>query len=480
MIKKIFSVLLLPLIIIQPSCKKLVEVSPPVTQLTSSNVYTGDATATAVLIGIYTIMSGANPTNTASSVTSISLASGLSADELTLYGGSVNTNTALVNFYTNKLTPGFSTATGFYMWNEFYRELYTVNIALERLAVSNSLTPAVKQQLTGEAKFLRAFLYLYMVNLYGDVPLITTSNYVANNVLSRTARAQVYQQVITDLKDAQNLLVDGYIGADTKATTTERVRPNKWAATALLARAYLYTGDWPNAEAQANAVINNTVRYGLETLSNTFLKNSREAIWQLQPVNAGWNTEDAKVFILPSTGPTANGGYPVHLSSQLANSFEAGDQRKLIWVNTVSVNSALFYYPYKYKSATLNAPVTEYLMVLRLGEQYLIRAEARAQQGNISGAQSDVNTIRTRAGLPATTANDKTSLLSAILHERQVELFTEWGHRWLDLKRTGNIDAVMTAVAPAKGSVWSTNWQLYPIPLYDITQNPNLVQNTGY
>jgi len=119
-------------------------------------------------------------------------------------------------------------------------------------------------------------------------------------------------------------------------------------------------------------------------------------------------------------------------------------------------------------------------MVLRLAEQYLIRAEARAQQNNVGGAQSDLNTIRTRAGLPNTTANDKTSLLAAIIHERQVELFSEWGHRWLDLKRSGNLDAMMAVVAPAKGATWSSNWQWYPIPSYEIVQDPNLVQNPGY
>ncbi|HMG68727.1 MAG TPA: RagB/SusD family nutrient uptake outer membrane protein, partial [Chitinophagaceae bacterium] len=204
------------------------------------------------------------------------------------------------------------------------------------------------------------------------------------------------------------------------------------------------------------------------------------------PVNTGWNTEDARVFILPSTGPTtavSGVNYPVYLDSNLVNSFEINDQRKTNWIGKVTPTppgTKTYYYPFKYKSATQNASVIEYNMMLRLAEQYLIRSEARAEQNNISGAQGDLNVIRNRAGLLSTTANDIASLLSAILLERRHELFTEWGHRWLDLKRTGNADAVMDLACPSKGGTWNTYWQLYPLPSYDLLQDPNLTQNSGY
>jgi hypothetical protein len=92
-------------------------------------------------------------------------------------------------------------------------------------------------------------------------------------------------------------------------------------------------------------------------------------------------------------------------------------------------------------------------------------------------AQLDLNIVRTRAGLPNTIANDKNSLLSAIEHERQVELFAEWGHRWFDLKRTGRADAIL-------GIEKAPNWQftdaLYPIPFSELQFNPTLTQNPGY
>jgi hypothetical protein len=470
--------LLAIVIVISTGCRKLVAIDPPPTSQTSDNVYNNDATASAVFIGLYSSFSNLNPVR-ALTIGSISLATGLSADELTLFGGSGNANQSLVQFYQNKLIAGLSSSSAYSLWSDFYSKIYIVNIALERLTVSAGLTPAVKEHLIGEAKFLRAFFYFYLVNLYGDVPLTTMGDYRVNSTIARSPKADVYKQIIRDLKDAQVMLPDGYVGADAKTVTSERVRPNKWAATALLARVYLYTSQWSDAEAQATSIINNRVKYDTTLLNNVFLRNSSEAIWQLQPVNAGWNTEDAQAFILPPSGPTANStseGYPVYLSPQLVSAFETNDQRKINWTGSVTI----YNYPFKYKSATINAPVTEYLMVLRLAEQYLIRAEARTRQNKTTGAKTDLNVIRTRARLPNTTANDETSLLNAILHERQVELFTEWGNRWLDLKRTNNIDQVMSAVAPTKGTTWIPNWALYPLPLYDIIQNQNLVQNAGY
>jgi starch-binding outer membrane protein, SusD/RagB family len=150
-------------------------------------------------------------------------------------------------------------------------------------------------------------------------------------------------------------------------------------------------------------------------------------------------------------------------------------------VNSYKDVTGTYYYPFKYKSSVLNSPVTEYLMMMRLGEQYLIRAEARVQKNDFVGAKADINIIRKRAGLANTSANDKSSLLAAVLHERQVELFSEWGHRWFDLKRTGAADSVMSIVTPQKGGgVWKAYQKYYPIPLSEIQSNPNLNQNLGY
>lgn len=458
-------------------CKKLIEVNSPVTSINAANVYTTDATAAAVLTGIYTKISSSSFTN--GGLTSLSLYPSLSADELTLY---YLQGATYLSYYTNLLTSSNTGSPDF--WNNIYPIIFIANSAIEGINNSTRLSGAVREQLLGEAKFMRAFCYFYLVNLYRDVPLVLSTDWQVNASITRSSRTQVYQQIIGDLKEAQAKLSANYVEADaiTSLSTTERVRPNKWAAAALLARVYLFSEDWVNAEAQASAVIDNSSVYSLPTLDNAFLRNSNEAIWQLQTVGSGTtsNTVEGRLFILPPTGPAFNN--PVYLSNNILNSFESGDQRRDSWVASVNPppGNTTYYYAFKYKIGSVNTSMQEYSMPLRLAEQFLIRAEARAIQNNISGAQDDLNSVRRRAGLPNTSANDKNSLLIAILHERRIELFTEFGHRWLDLKRSGNIDAVMSVVCPQKGGAWNANWEWYPISLTEIQRNSNLTQNQGY
>jgi hypothetical protein len=463
-----------------------VEVPPPEAQVNAQNVYTNDGTATAVMTGVYTRLASGSPgPNISQGTSSFSMFCGLAADEYTLFGSPSDEQ---AGYYKNTLVTNVNTNTGTSYWNVLYDHIYYVNSAIQGYESANGLTDAVKKQLLGEAKFMRAFFYFYLVNLYGDVPLVTTTDYKTNSTLPRSPKVDVYQQMIADLTEAENLLSPKYLDGNLQnyAGTSERIRPTKWAAAALLARVYLYngslTGDASNfvkAESQATSVIGNTALYDTVSLNNVFLSNSKEAIWQLQVVKANQNTDDAKMFIITTGFSTS---IPVRLSDTLLNSFETGDLRKVNgnWVNSVTLSGNTYYYPYKYKNRT--ATVTEYLMVLRLAEQFLIRAEARAQQGNLNGAKSDLNIIRNRAGLADnTTATDKNSLLSAILHERQVELFSEWGHRWFDLKRTGAIDPVMAVMTPKKGGgSWQSYKQLNPIPYSEIQNNSSLTQNPNY
>ncbi|HEY3404724.1 MAG TPA: RagB/SusD family nutrient uptake outer membrane protein, partial [Ohtaekwangia sp.] len=170
-----------------------------------------------------------------------------------------------------------------------------------------------------------------------------------------------------------------------------------------------------------------------------------------------------------------NNNKRVSVTQGLYDAFEPTDNRRAQWVGSFTNGTTTWYFPHKYKVAAATA-VTEYEMMLRLAEQYLIRAEARAQLENISGAQEDLNAIRSRAGLAGTDADDKAALLLAIEQERKAELFAECGHRWLDLKRTGRADAILD---PLK-----TDWQsadaLFPIPDAERELNPNLTQNDGY
>lgn len=456
-------------------CKKFIEVEAPYTGFNGENVYTTDATAISAVTTMLTKIGNADAS--LSGIPSVTYNAGLSADELTLFPGG---QSSLAGLYTNELIAVSAPS----YWRNFYEHIYLANAAIEGLNASSSLTSGVKQQLLGEASFMRAFCYFYLVSLYGDVPLVVSTNYKQTSLLSRVTSSQIWQQIISDLLEAKNLLNSNFLENDLISTkpTTERVRPTKWAAIALLSRVYLYNKEYQKAEEQATELINNAILFNLSSLNNAFLKNSsvnKEPIWQIQTTTTGWNTNDARVFILPATGPNTT-NYPVYISKRFRMDFETGDLRKTAWLDSVKVGVDTFYYVHKYKSATLNAAVTEYNTVFRLAEQYLIRAEARAQQGSINGAQNDLNAIRNRAGLGNTTANAQSTLLAAVFKERRFELFCEWGHRWMDLKRTNNVDAVMNIETPLKGGSWQTTDKFYPIPNEEILSNPNLFQTPGY
>jgi len=467
------NIIIVLLLLTASSCKKFTEVDAPYTSFNGQNVYTDNATAIAAVTDIYTNMS--NGAVSTSQIPSLSFFCGLSADELTLNSGVVTP--LLVGHYTNNLSATAAPV----LWTNSYSAIYVANASISGLTASTSLTPAVKQQLLGECYFIRAFCYFYLTNLYGDVPLVTTPDYKTNGLMARTPANQVWTQVIADLHRAQTLLSPTYVDATLQNASTERVRPIKWTATSLLARADLYTGNWQGADSAATAVIGSN-SYSLSPLSGTsrlFTKNCAEAIWQLQPVMTGWNTQDARVFVLPSTGPTTS-TYPVYLSPRLVSAFETGDLRFTNWVQSVKVGTTTYYYPAKYQSATLNAPVTEYNTVLRLGEQYLIRAEARTQNGNLTGALQDLNVIRQRAGLVPSTASTTAALSTAILQEKRIELFTEYGARWLDLKRTQTVNIVMGVETTLKGGNWNPIAQYFPISTTELVNNPSLTQTPGY
>jgi len=283
--------------------------------------------------------------------------------------------------------------------------------------------------------------------------------------LPRSSINDVYKQIIEDLEIAKDLLLDTY-------PSPERVRPNKFAVLALLAKVYLYRSEWAKAEALATQIINSTV-YSLEPLDKVFLKASKEAIWQLMPVNTTFNNTWEGNIILP--------GNTYVVTDTLYRSFETGDNRKTTWLKDRPTTPPLpgsKYYPWKYRTKGASSK-NEYYVVFRLGEQYLIRAEARAHLNKVSEAVADLNMIRNRAGLSNTAAASQDALYPAIAQERKVELFAEWGNRWYDLKRTQRADAELGSLN-YKNQFWSRNDTLWPVPNSQILINPNLTQNPGY
>jgi hypothetical protein len=253
---------------------------------------------------------------------------------------------------------------------------------------------------------------------------------------------------------------------------------NKFVAAALLARVYLHTGNFAKAEEEANVVIGSS-QYGLLASANMNginLKNNKEAIFQLDV--SGDNSINTTSALVPYFVPAGPSPTDFVLRPELVSSFEPGDLRLKNWTGKITYQGTVYNYVFKYQQSisSTNAALNEYHTVLRLNEQYLIRAEARAKQANLAGGLADLNTIRNRAGLAGTTTASQDSLINLILHERRVELFCEHGLRWLDLKRTGTVDAVIGAIKPT----YKPFQKLYPIPIAEIQKNPALTQNSGY
>jgi len=446
------------------ACKKLITIpANPPTEITQDEQFSDSATTMTAMAGIYSY-----PPNGVTGFTFndgyLSVCTGLSSDELTVGNPYYTT---YLQFYDEAVTPLNGLVSS--LWADPYIGIYPVNAALSGIAASSGLSASLKTQLTGELKVVRALYYFDLVNLFGAVPLITSTDYTKTDYVPRTSADSIYTQIITDLTAAQQVLTATYAGSG-------HYRPNLYTVKAFLAKVYLYQQQWQAAYNAADTVINSGL-YSLEpTLSNVFLDGSQEAIWQLPATGEDQVTTEAANYVPQYSGATPS--YP--LTSFLVNAFENGDQRLQDWVGTTVVNTGsgnqTEYYPFKYQNLEPGGATVEDFMIFRLGELYLIHAEAAAELGNLGTALSDLNTIRARAGLAASTAVTKTDLLSAIMHERQVELFCEWGNRWLDLKRTGTAGTVLGA----EKTGWQSYDALYPVPNPQIQNDNLLTQNPGY
>ncbi|MFI1773033.1 RagB/SusD family nutrient uptake outer membrane protein [Thalassobellus citreus] len=436
------------------SCDNYLEPDPSTASLTSENVFLSDATSNSAISGMYaTIMNS----NEVSSMLNggLGVMTGLSADEIHDF------NTTYQDYETNSINySDFGPV--YYHWLEAYKSIYNCNAAIIGLTDNEFVTPSVRDNLLGEVYFMRALNYFYLTNLYGAVPLITNTDPAENKDKSRTSSDEIYNLIVSDLDLAIPLLAENYISA-------ERTRPNKYTAKALRARVALYLGDNVTAINESTDVINNAATYTLSPIESVFKNTSQETIWQLASVSWKPNALDAHFY-------NPNGRPSYTITDDLLNSFEINDKRKTNWIAQYTYNSEIYNYPFKY-TQTFQRPITEYNVVFRLAEQYLIRAEAKAAT-DIPGAVSDLDEIRKRADLlPYSGTLSKTAVLDAIAQERRVELFSEWGHRWFDLKRTSKIDAVLGAFKDN----WKSSAQLWPIPQKEIDANQNLnPNNEGY
>jgi starch-binding outer membrane protein, SusD/RagB family len=340
-------------------------------------------------------------------------------------------------------------------WASAYSGINRANNLLAAIDVVTALTPAERNQYRGEALFIRGLLHHMMVRYFGDVPLMTTpsSGVTDASLVARTPAAQVYTQIETDLEEAATLLPAG----------RNNGRATQGAANALLARVYLDQLKNTQARDKATLLINASTVYSLNPSfrSNWTTKNSVESIFELQySIN---NSNNQAFWFYPQA---LGGRWGYSPSLNLFNAFEAGDARRAASIQTSGTSR----YGFKYHRI---ATSDDNVIVLRLAEMYLIRAEANARLGAADATvRADLDAVRARAGLAplAVTVTGQAALLTAVLQERRVELAFE-GHRFFDLRRHGVAETVLSITA---------NRLLFPIPQAERDVNINLAQNPGY
>ncbi|SHK68872.1 RagB/SusD family nutrient uptake outer membrane protein [Epilithonimonas mollis] len=441
------------------SCEKFLEVDDPNNQISQSMVFKDKGLAYAALSDVYTNLRANTLLN--GSLYGVGTLMGCYTDELnsvsnqsldfkSFFDLSVQQNTTVVNT----------------IWVNAYKQIYAVNNIIEGVGKSTAyLDQQTIDQILGEAYFIRGFLHFYLVNLYGDVPYITTTDYLQNQSVSRQSVDNVYVHIEEDYQKADQYLTDQY-------PTANRTRINRSGVRLALARLYLYKQEWAKASLMADLVIQNPLYTMEQDISKTFLKDSKSAIWQFMPLEAGVNTLEGQYYIFVTLPPQN-----VVLSQNLLDSFEPGDQRKQKWTKTLS-NAAMSYaYPYKYTQNNKTSSSLEFSIVLRVEEAYLISAEAENELGNTQTAINRLNQLRQRAGLAGLGGLSQQQVRTAVMDERRHELFTEFGHRFFDLKRKGLLNTYMATVK----SSWKDYMSLLPLPENELIANPSLKpQNNGY
>lgn len=438
-------------------CEKALEPEFPDFLLSEEAVFQNTATVDAALSNIYAGLRDNSPVNGGSRGISVLL--GLYTDELDYY----RTDSPLDNaFYNHTVIPNNSAVSE--LWNNSYSLIYSSNTIIEGLRDA-PLEGSQKDQFMGEALFLRGYLHFYLAQLFGDIPYIKSTDYNENASVSREPLSIVYQKIAEDLETAKNLL-------PSTETSGERLRLSKGVANAMLARFYLYTGQYNKAFVESNAVITDGTYTWQPDLNLVFKKESPSTIWQLKPQFEGSATMEGETFIFDFAPPSLYA-----LTDNFITNFETGDLRRALWTREISDGTQSWFHPYKYRQNLFEGSSTEYAIIFRLAEQYLIRAESSLELGNFQEAITDVNTIRFRAGLEPTTASSPQEISEELINQWKYEFFTEQGNRWFDLKRTGTANQIL---GPIKLG-WKSTDVLFPLPANELILNPNLnPQNPGY
>lgn len=481
--KVVFNIItyLLLLTAVLPGCKKILEEKPK-TFVSPDAFFTSPSSYELTVLGVYRSIPGTLGNNNWLTRESFS-------DIIGTVSGAYEQGLPV---YQNNHQPFFYNVRD--LWSNHYAIVKDANFILKKIEESTILSDAQKNTFSSEARFLRAYAYFQLVQLFGDIPLRTEPLEDLTNVqIARSSQQEVYNLIVEDLNFAETYLPDN-------APVTGRVY--KLVATALLAKVYLtmagnplnQTQFYANARDKAIAVINS----GKFTLNDDYAEvfhhttYTSESIWEqtYQP-GVGGNP-------LMQNSATAPGYvYILTPSPWFVNSFANGDQRKAwgIKENYVAPSGTLAPFFHKFVNLdwvddgviTANAGRLEYTIpILRLAEMYLIAAEAENEINGPGIAYQYINTIRERARInksdltqvPDLSGLTKDSFREAVLMERKWELHLE-GSTWYDMKRTNTLSKIQTIRGSDLVHPIGTYNNTWYIPDNEITNN-NIPQNPTY
>lgn len=393
-------------------------------------------------------------------------------------------------------------------WATFYRTIADANMVISRAEENkDNFSAEVYDQSIGQAKFLRAQFYYILTNYWGDVPMwLNELNITEVSELPRSPVAEIYEQMVADLKDAVSKLPSFWEG-------TNKGRANKWAAMMLLTKVYMLQGDWSNAKATAASIINDSPHTLMSEYGDIFGKENEynnEIIWEADAVQDIYKSTRIARFIPrandePKFGATEinydfNGFGLLTSTNEFIASFDPDDQR-IPFYNLNGVYDdpdgdgvydhwVQFNFRYVDKFCDHGSPRGNSglnSIIYRLADAYLMYAEAENElNGPSADAYTKINAIRDRAF-----SNDpekrlygltKEEFRNAIMDERKWELAFEYHRRW-DLKRWGKLGEAVQSISetnPLGAENFRPYHVLFPIPFQEIDLNPNLTQNAGY
>lgn len=469
------------------ACSKFVDVEP-ISDATTQNAYATAADAEAALVGAYDVFHQEYYI-----WDNINFSDVLSDN---YYAGGDNPELFAVDLLN--ITPVNSRL--FNNWSQLYLGVARANIILDKVpGITDPQLDARKEQILGEAAFLRAYHYFQLVKLWGGVPLVlqpATSADPAVTNQPRATEAEVYAQIIEDLEFALSRLPDTYSGD----ASVNKARATKGAVNALLAKVYAQKPDrdYNKVLEYCNAVINSPAGYHLINFNYLFdgsHYNNDESIMEVQftgGAEANWGPQ----LLLPPSLTGDSWRKFVTPSKDLVAAFDSENDlirknasilfENVTWTDEYwAIGGGSVPFAYKWKSANGWAS-TNRQYILRLADIILLKAEALNDLGRTGEAAAELNNVRRRVTLPAVTATTKEAMQAAIEKERRLELAQE-GHRWDDLRRYGHAESVMNALQEIDlrtGQRVNYNMtpskQLLPIPQLERDRNKQLGQNPGY